>query len=62
MWVDDDDNMKWTDLEGDMVNDCLFIDKNKDGKFACAPFNAASPVPATEVVSNTLSARTNAII
>lgn len=36
MWVDDDDNMKWTDLEGDMVNDCLFIDKNKDGKFAGA--------------------------
>jgi hypothetical protein len=34
MWVDDDGNMKWTDIEGDMVNDCLFIDRNKDGVFA----------------------------
>lgn len=34
MWVDDDHNMKWTDIEGDMINDCLFIDRNKDGKFS----------------------------
>lgn len=34
MWVDDDDDMKWTDIEGDMDSDCLFVDKNKDGKFA----------------------------
>lgn len=34
MWVDDDDDMKWTDIEGDMDSDCLFIDKNKDKKFA----------------------------
>jgi hypothetical protein len=34
MWVDDDDDMKWTDIEGDMDNDCLFIDRNKDGIFA----------------------------
>ena len=34
MWVDDDGNMKWTDIEGDMINDCLFIDRNKDGIFA----------------------------
>jgi hypothetical protein len=34
MWVDDDDDMKWVDIEGDMDSDCLFIDKNKDGQFA----------------------------
>ncbi len=34
MWIDDNDNMRWTDLEGDMVGDCLCIDRNKDGKFA----------------------------
>lgn len=34
MWVDDDDDMKWTDIEGDMDSDCFFIDKNKDGAFA----------------------------
>jgi hypothetical protein len=34
MWVDDDDDMKWTDIEGDMDNDCLFIDRNKDGILA----------------------------
>jgi hypothetical protein len=33
MWVDDDDDMKWTDIEGDMDNDCLFIDRNNDGVF-----------------------------
>lgn len=34
MWVDDDDDMKWTDIEGDMDSDCLFVDKNEDRKFA----------------------------
>lgn len=34
MWVDDDDDMKQTDMEGDMDSDCIFVDKNKDGKFA----------------------------
>jgi hypothetical protein len=34
MWIDDDDDMRWTDIEGDMDNDCLLLDKNKDGRFA----------------------------
>jgi hypothetical protein len=34
MWIDDDDDMKWSDMEGDMDNDCLCIDRNKDGNFA----------------------------
>ncbi len=34
MWIDDNDNMKWTDIEGDMAGDCLCIDRNKDGLFA----------------------------
>lgn len=31
MWIDDDQNMKYGDLEGDQVNDCLLVDLNKDG-------------------------------
>ena len=31
LWLDDDGNMKPGDLEGDTVNDCLLIDRNKDG-------------------------------
>ncbi|MDE8697806.1 hypothetical protein PZH42_27505, partial [Bacteroides cellulosilyticus] len=31
LWLDDDGNMKDGDLEGDMVNDCLLIDRNRDG-------------------------------
>lgn len=34
LWIDDDDDMKFTDLEGDTDSDCLLIDKNKDGKYA----------------------------
>lgn len=34
MWIDDDDDMKLGDLEGDQDNDCLLVDKNRDGKFA----------------------------
>ena len=34
IWIDDDDDMLNTDIEGDMDNDCLIIDRNKDGKFA----------------------------
>jgi hypothetical protein len=34
LWIDDDDDMKQGDREGDTDNDCLLIDKNKDGKFA----------------------------
>lgn len=30
-WIDDDDDMKYGDLEGDTDNDCLMIDRNKDG-------------------------------
>ena len=32
-WIDDDDDMKYTDTEGDTDSDCLMIDRDKDGKF-----------------------------
>ena len=32
-WIDDDDDMKTTDLQGDMDNDCLMIDRNRDGSY-----------------------------
>ncbi len=38
IWIDDDDDMKQGDKEGDTDNDCLLIDKNKDGIFA-GPFD-----------------------
>ena len=31
MWIDDDKDMTWSDLEGDTKNDCLLIDRNRDG-------------------------------
>ena len=31
VWIDDDGDMTWTDLEGDTKNDCLLIDRNRDG-------------------------------
>ena len=31
LWLDDDGNMKKGDIQGDMINDCLLIDRNKDG-------------------------------
>lgn len=34
IWLDDDDDMKKGDLNGDCDNDCLLIDKNIDGIFA----------------------------
>lgn len=34
VWIDDDDDMKLGDLEGDTDNDCLLIDRNRDGIFA----------------------------
>jgi hypothetical protein len=27
-WIDDDDDMKWTDTEGDTDSDCLMIDRD----------------------------------
>lgn len=33
MWLDDNDNMKKGDVEGDTQGDCLLIDRNKDGKY-----------------------------
>ncbi|MDX1286175.1 MAG: hypothetical protein R3182_14230, partial [Draconibacterium sp.] len=33
MWIDDDDDMKQGDLEGDLDSDCMLIDMNKDGKY-----------------------------
>ncbi len=33
-WIDDDDDMKFTDREGDMDNDCFLIDRNRDDLFA----------------------------
>ena len=32
-WIDDDDDMKTTDTEGDTDSDCLMIDRDKNGKF-----------------------------
>jgi len=32
-WIDDDDDMKVGDLQGDSDNDCLMIDRNKDGNY-----------------------------
>ncbi len=34
IWIDDDDDMKSSDFEGDTDNDCLLIDRNHDGIFA----------------------------
>lgn len=34
LWIDDDDDMKKGDREGDIDSDCLLIDRNKDGIFA----------------------------
>jgi hypothetical protein len=34
IWIDDDDDMKYGDLEGDTDSDCLLIDRNRDGIFA----------------------------
>jgi hypothetical protein len=33
LWIDDDNNMQYGDREGDTVNDCLLIDRNKDGVY-----------------------------
>lgn len=33
-WIDDDDDMKEGDLQGDLDSDCLMVDRNKDGKYA----------------------------
>lgn len=32
-WINDDDDMQYGDLEGDTDNDCLMIDRNKDGVY-----------------------------
>lgn len=32
-WIDDDDDMKESDLEGDIDSDCLMVDRNKDGNY-----------------------------
>ena len=33
-WIDDNDNMSIGDLTGDLVDDCLMIDRNRDGEYA----------------------------
>ncbi len=33
LWIDDDDDMQYGDIEGDTDSDCLLIDRNKDGKY-----------------------------
>ncbi|WP_420582311.1 hypothetical protein [Reichenbachiella sp.] len=33
LWLDDDGDMQEGDLEGDLDNDCLLVDLNKDGKY-----------------------------
>ncbi|MFO7933463.1 MAG: hypothetical protein R6U78_05205 [Bacteroidales bacterium] len=32
-WIDDDDDMREGDLEGDMDSDCLMLDLNRDGEY-----------------------------
>lgn len=32
-WIDDDGDMRIGDTEGDMDNDCLMIDRNRDGEY-----------------------------
>ena len=34
IWIDDDDDMKASDFEGDIDNDCILIDRNRDGIYA----------------------------
>lgn len=33
LWIDDDDDMMKGDLEGDLDNDCLMIDRDKNGQY-----------------------------
>lgn len=33
MWIDDDDDMKYGDQQGDIDHDCLLIDRNADGVY-----------------------------
>lgn len=33
LWIDDNDNMQYGDTEGDMIDDCLLVDRNRDGRF-----------------------------
>lgn len=33
-WVDDNGNMKVGDVSGDLIDDCLMIDRNSDGEYA----------------------------
>jgi hypothetical protein len=33
IWIDDDDDMQWGDLEGDTDNDCLCVDIDGDGLY-----------------------------
>ncbi len=35
-WIDDDDDMKLSDRQGDYDNDCLMIDRNRDGFYGHA--------------------------
>ncbi len=35
-WIDDDDDMTKNDIEGDMDNDCVMLDLNKDGNYSGA--------------------------
>jgi hypothetical protein len=34
LFIDDDDDMKWADQQGDTDNDCILLDRNRDGIFA----------------------------
>jgi hypothetical protein len=33
LWIDDDGDMTWDNREGDTKNDCLLIDRNRDGVY-----------------------------
>jgi hypothetical protein len=32
-WIDEDDNMQWTDVRGDQVNDAMQVDRDGDGYY-----------------------------
>jgi len=33
MWIDDNDNMRYGDVAGDIQGDCLLVDRNRDGRY-----------------------------
>lgn len=34
MWIDDNDNMTWADIEGDLIDDCLCVDRDRNNIYS----------------------------